>query len=65
MVPYGTMLSGGKYRLTFDTGAYFAAAGIRSFYPTVTVFVCRSGCWQHHHVPLVLNPYGYSTYRGS
>jgi 5-hydroxyisourate hydrolase len=65
MVPYGTMLSGGKYRLTFDTGAYFAAAGIRSFYPTVTVLFVVRDAGQHHHVPLLLSPYGYSTYRGT
>jgi 5-hydroxyisourate hydrolase len=55
----------GRYRLTFDTGAYFAAAGVRAFYPEVSVvFVVERG-EDHCHVPLLLNPYGYSTYRGS
>ena len=54
----------GTYRLTFDTGAYFDASGAPGFYPEVAiVFAVCAG--QHYHVPLLLNPYGYSTYRGS
>jgi 5-hydroxyisourate hydrolase len=57
-------LSPGVYRLTFDTGAYFQGQGLECFYPSVTVdFEIRDG--SHHHVPLLLSPYGYSTYRGS
>jgi 5-hydroxyisourate hydrolase len=53
---------GGRYRLTFDTGAYFGAT---SFYPEVSVtFVVEEG-EEHYHVPLLLSPFGYSTYRGS
>jgi 5-hydroxyisourate hydrolase len=53
----------GEYRLTFGTGAYFAARGIASFYPEVTVtFSVAAG---HYHVPLLLSPFAYSTYRGS
>jgi 5-hydroxyisourate hydrolase len=49
----------GRYRLTFDTGAY------SRFYPEVTVtFVVEAG-EDHYHVPLLLSPFGYSTYRGS
>jgi 5-hydroxyisourate hydrolase len=52
----------GRYRLTFDTGAYFGEAG---FYPEVSVtFVVTDG-EEHYHVPLLLSPFGYSTYRGS
>ena len=52
----------GRYRLTFDTGAYFGAA---SFYPEVSVtFVVGPG-EEHYHLPLLLSPFGYSTYRGS
>jgi 5-hydroxyisourate hydrolase len=52
----------GRYRLTFDTGAYFGGAG---FYPEVSVtFVVEHG-EEHYHVPLLLSPFGYSTYRGS
>ena len=55
----------GRYRLTFDTGAYFRGAGEAGFYPEVSVtFVVASG-EQHYHVPLLLSPFGYSTYRGS
>ena len=55
----------GLYRLTFDTGAYFRAVGEPAFYPEVSVtFVVEHG-EQHYHVPLLLSPFGYSTYRGS
>lgn len=53
----------GRYRLTFATGDYFAARGAESFYPEVTVtFTVAAG---HYHVPLLLSPFAYSTYRGS
>ncbi|HEX4672533.1 MAG TPA: hydroxyisourate hydrolase [Solirubrobacteraceae bacterium] len=56
---------GGRYRLTFDTGAYFRAVGEAGFYPEVSVtFVVGPG-EEHCHVPLLLSPFGYSTYRGS
>ena len=55
----------GRYRLTFDTGAYFRAVGATGFYPEVSVtFVVGQGT-EHYHVPLLLSPFGYSTYRGS
>jgi 5-hydroxyisourate hydrolase len=55
----------GRYRLTFDTGAYFSAIGEAGFYPEVSVtFVVAHG-EDHYHVPLLLSPFGYSTYRGS
>jgi 5-hydroxyisourate hydrolase len=53
------------YRLTFDVGRYHAALGQESFYPEVAItFVVRDAA-QHFHVPLLLAPYGYTTYRGS
>lgn len=53
----------GVYRLTFGTGRYFAARGVATFYPEVTVtFSVSDG---HYHVPLLLSPFSYSTYRGS
>ena len=56
---------GGRYRLTFDTGAYFGSLGVAGFYPEVSVtFVVARG-EGHCHVPLLLSPFGYSTYRGS
>ena len=54
----------GRYRLTFATGAYFAGKRVTSFHPeVVVVFEVREE--RHHHVPLLLSPFGYSTYRGS
>ena len=59
-----TKLTPGIYRLVFDTASYFKAQGIKAFYPSVTIaFETTDG--SHYHVPLLLNPYGYSTYRGS
>jgi len=53
------------YRLTFETGSYFAATGRLSFYPRVEVTFDVTAPREHHHVPLLLSPFGYSTYRGS
>lgn len=58
-------LSPGVYRLTFDTASYFAERQIESFYPQVTVTFNVRDAAQHYHVPLLLSPFGYSTYRGS
>jgi len=55
----------GTYRLTFDTGAYFADQSMRSFYPEITVVFSVYDGVDHYHVPLLLSPFGYSTYRGS
>jgi 5-hydroxyisourate hydrolase len=52
----------GRYRLTFDTAAYFGEAG---FYPEVSVTFHATQDEEHYHVPLLLSPFGYSTYRGS
>ncbi len=58
-------VAAGTYRLTFDTAAYFAMHAIAGFYPVVEIqFIVRDGT-HHHHVPLLLSPFGYSTYRGS
>jgi len=58
-------LSGGTYRLVFDTEPYFAGLNIEFFYPQVTVVFKIDDAAQHYHVPLLISPYGYSTYRGS
>jgi 5-hydroxyisourate hydrolase len=65
LLPSGHSLSAGTYRLTFGTGDYFAAQGTPTFYPSVTVVFVVSGAAEHYHVPLLVSPYGYSTYRGS
>jgi 5-hydroxyisourate hydrolase len=57
-------LQPGVHRLVFDTGAYFAATGQTGFYPEVAIsFAVTAG--RHYHVPLLLSPFAYSTYRGS
>jgi 5-hydroxyisourate hydrolase len=61
----GVVLSAGIHRLTFGTGAYFAAQDVTAFYPEVRIVFTVSDPLQHHHVPLLLSPFGYSTYRGS
>lgn len=55
----------GRYRLTFDTGAYFASTGVTGFYPEVVITFEVSDPAGRYHVPLLLSPYSYSTYRGS
>jgi 5-hydroxyisourate hydrolase len=65
LVTDGAALGAGTYRLTFDVASYFRARGLESFYRVVAVeFVVRDGA-SHHHVPLLVSPYGYTTYRGS
>jgi 5-hydroxyisourate hydrolase len=55
----------GRYRVTFDTGSYFAKQGTSTFYPEVVVVVELADPSAHYHVPLLLSPFAYSTYRGS
>jgi 5-hydroxyisourate hydrolase len=58
-------LEAGVYRLDFDTAAYFGATGQVGFYPQVSVTFEVTDPAAHHHVPLLLSPFAYSTYRGS
>jgi 5-hydroxyisourate hydrolase len=55
----------GLHRVTFDTGDYFARTGVRGFYPEVTITFEVVDPAAHYHVPLLLSPFAYSTYRGS
>jgi 5-hydroxyisourate hydrolase len=55
----------GDYTLAFRTGAYFAEQGVDAFYPVVTVAFTVDASGRHLHVPLLLSPFAYSTYRGS
>jgi 5-hydroxyisourate hydrolase len=65
LLPAGVAAAPGRFRLTFDAAAYFAARGQDTFYASIAIdFVVRDGS-QHYHVPLLLSPFGYSTYRGS
>ncbi|WP_100525470.1 hydroxyisourate hydrolase [Mycobacteroides abscessus] len=61
----GSALAGGDYRLVFDTGTWFTDNGIEGFYPEVIISFRADGTAGHLHVPLLLSPYAYSTYRGS
>jgi 5-hydroxyisourate hydrolase len=58
-------LVAGVYRITFDTGAYFDALGTPAFYPEASVVFAVARVDEHYHVPLLLNAFGYSTYRGT
>ena len=61
-----TPLSVGIYRLTFDTGAYHRDQGIMApFFPEVRIVFSVRDAGAHHHVPLLLSPFGYTTYRGT
>jgi 5-hydroxyisourate hydrolase len=65
---FTTETTGGAYRLTFATGLYFANRGVPAFYPEVVITFSTFALDDapgHYHVPLLLSPYAYSTYRGS
>ena len=65
LVPPDTRAEPGEYRIAFDVDVYFAARRQDSFYTTIEIaFVIRDPA-QHYHVPLLLSPFGYATYRGS
>ena len=55
----------GHYRINFQVASYFAAQQTEAFYPVVRIEFAVEDSLQHYHVPLLLNPFGYSTYRGS
>lgn len=55
----------GTHRLVFGTGDYYAGRGVETFYPQVVVVFAVTDPGRHHHVPLLLSPFAYSTYRGS
>ena len=61
----GAPVLAGRYRLTFDTRRYFEGLGVRSFFPAIAVTFETTDGESHYHVPLLLSPFGYSTYRGS
>lgn len=65
LLPEGENLSAGVYRLSFDTGSYYGLQNIDTLYPAMEVmFQARDG-ESHFHIPLLLSPNGYTTYRGS
>jgi 5-hydroxyisourate hydrolase len=65
LLPEGEALAAGEYRVTFALAEWFAAAGREAFYPEAAVVFAVTRPDEHHHVPLLLAPFGYSTYRGS
>jgi 5-hydroxyisourate hydrolase len=64
LVPKAEVLDAGVFELTFETGPYFQSLGVRAFHPRVTVVVEITDPRQHYHVPLLISPFGYTTYRG-
>jgi len=58
-------LSAGNYKLYFAVADYFKGQDIDTFYPYIEIAFAVAAGGQHYHVPLLLNPFGYSTYRGS
>mgnify|MGYP001940368505 CR=1 FL=1 len=64
---YAAQEGDAKYSLTFDTEAYFSQRDIAAFFPEVVVgfVIRREAKGEHYHVPVLLGPFGYTTYRGS
>ncbi len=66
LLPAGESLTQGTYRMLFETAAYLEAThGSRGFYPYVPIIFEVAADDEHYHVPLLLSPFGISTYRGS
>lgn len=65
LLPEGHVLGAGVYRLMFEVRSYFEARSKESFYPRIPVVFRITDTARHYHVPLLLSPFGYSTYRGS
>jgi 5-hydroxyisourate hydrolase len=65
LLPEGENLSAGVYRLSFDTGSYYAQQKIKPLYPVVEVTFQAGDGESNFHIPLLLSPNGYTTYRGS
>lgn len=61
----GKPLGAGIYKLVFETGDHFQSLGIKTFFPKVEIIFEIDKPKEHYHVPLLLSPFGYSTYRGS
>jgi len=65
LFPDGRAWSAGTYKVTFKTGKWFAAHQAETFFPEVPVIFKADGKLPHYHIPLLLSPYGFSTYRGN
>lgn len=64
LLPQERTLKAAVYKMVFDTGRYYGQQNIKTFYPEVEIMFSTFD-ESHYHVPLLLNPFGYSTYRGS
>ena len=65
LFPAGRSMAPGEYRVVFKTGDYYKKANRETFFPEVPVIFQVKQADQHYHIPLLLSPYGFSTYRGS
>ena len=65
LLPAEHKLESGIYRVRFETGDYFSKHKIEGFYPYIEVVFQLKEPAEHYHIPLLLSPFGYSTYRGS
>ena len=65
LYPDDMALENDTYRVTFDTGEWFNNHDTETFFPKVPVIFEINGSLEHYHIPLLLRPYGYSTYRGN
>lgn len=64
LISEDTEVKEGTYRITFEIENYFKDQKRESFYPSVNI-IFKTKAGEHYHVPLLINPFGYSTYRGS
>ena len=65
LFPDGRAWTAGTYKVTFKTGAWFAEHRAETFFPEIPVIFKADGKLPHYHIPLLLSPYGFSTYRGN
>lgn len=65
LLPPDAAAAPGAFRIAFDVAPYFAVRGQDTFYATIVIDFVVGDAAQHYHVPLLLSPFGYSTYRGS
>lgn len=65
LFPNNKTMNKGVYKVTFNTGKWFKAHQIETFFPVVPVIFEVDGSINHYHIPLLISPYGYSTYRGN
>lgn len=65
LYPEGKRLEQGTYKVRFKTGKWFKQRNVETFFPEIPVIFYLDGKLEHYHIPLLLSPFGYSTYRGN